>query len=166
MSTDPQANAEERLVMLVDAPLSCAGSPMPIVFADEQTVLMSYLLPPYEWSQEGTPKAAIFTFFSKREHRFGPPNDEAIGGHRLASIGLRCYRAYEVLNSKLIAGLRAQNRVHPSHSDELFAKDRHFIFTFHDTTFEVVAHSYSVDTVTSDPIEALLPLIAMRRARS
>ena len=34
--------------------------------------------------------------------QFGPPNDEAIEGHRLYRLGLAPYSSFEVLNSKWI----------------------------------------------------------------
>ena len=37
------------------------------------------------------------------------------------------------------------NAVHPYHSPELFSSYRHFVLSFHDTTFECVAKDYSVD---------------------
>lgn len=31
-------------------------------------------------------------------------------------------------------------RVHPNHRPTIYSRDRHFIFAFHDTAFECVAH--------------------------
>ena len=75
-------------------------------------------------------------------HLFGPPNDEAIEGHPLASQGLSIYSVNEVANSSWIHSLERMNSVHPYHRPEKFAKYRHYIFVFQDSTFECVASGF------------------------
>jgi hypothetical protein len=71
--------------------------------------------------------------------KFGYPNDEALGGHPLFSCGLGFYGVFEVLGSSWIEQMTAQNRVcFPKTED---STNRHFIFTFHDSTFECIADS-------------------------
>ena len=77
-------------------------------------------------------------------HMFGPPNDEAFEGHPLSQRGLRPYAVFEVQASSWLASLERMNSVHPYHSAERFAKYKHFIFAFHDTTFECIAEGFSV----------------------
>src|SRR5262249_17748356 len=72
-------------------------------------------------------------------HYFGPPNDEALSGHPLYRKGLRHYGVCEVKNSSWVRALERMNRVHPSHHPRMFSRYRHFVFTFHDTTFECIA---------------------------
>lgn len=52
------------------------------------------------------------------------------------------YAAWEVRNSSWIRTLERMNSVHPYHSSGLFNDFRHFIFAFHDTTFECIAWRY------------------------
>lgn len=91
---------------------------------------------------------ALVEFTHAYAHMFGPPNDEAFGGHPLAARGLRPYRVYEVRGSSWIRGLEHMNAVHPYHRPEHFARYRHFIFAFHDTTFECVAEAFRVSVHT------------------
>lgn len=77
-------------------------------------------------------------------HMFGPPNDEAFSGHPLASRGLGPYGAYVIQRSSWIRRLERMNSVHRAHRPESFARYRHFVLSFHDTTFECVAAGYSV----------------------
>jgi hypothetical protein len=89
--------------------------------------------------------AAVISFDRPSIHTFGPPNDEAFSGHRLASKGLRPYGAFEILNSQWIRQLEKVNSVHPRHDPIRYMEGkRHFILTFHDSTFECVARSYSI----------------------
>ena len=105
-----------------------------------------------------TEHAAIFTFHAMRPMpdgrredagygiveldlcsltKFGYPNDEALSGHPLHGRGLGGYGVYEVRNSSWIRLMTEQNRVaFPKTPD---STQRHFIFTFHDSTFECIA---------------------------
>jgi hypothetical protein len=62
----------------------------------------------------------------------------------MAAFGLGHYGAFEVRNSRWIEELRNMNRVHPNHSDSQFDGWRHFIWTFHDNTFECLAERFVV----------------------
>ena len=71
-------------------------------------------------------------------------DDEALHGHPLYDRGLRRYGAYELRHSSWVRALERMNRVHPRHSPERFARLRHYVFTFHDSTFECVAEGLQV----------------------
>lgn len=68
--------------------------------------------------------------------KFGLPNDEARAGHPLYDRGLRGYGVFEVHNSSWIELETQQNRVAFPNTPE--STQRHFIFTFHDSTFECI----------------------------
>ncbi|HVU13113.1 MAG TPA: hypothetical protein VHD90_17665 [Phototrophicaceae bacterium] len=78
--------------------------------------------------------------------QFGHPNDEARWKHPRYSK-FETYGIYEVLNSSWIAQIRADNRFSfpdvPTWGDML----RHFVFTFHDSTFECVAVDIKFEVV-------------------
>ena len=82
---------------------------------------------------------AVVRFVGCRAHMFGPPNDEAFAGHPLAGRGLRPYGAFLVQNSSWLRGLERMNAVHPRHNPERFRELKHFVLTFHDSTFECIA---------------------------
>jgi hypothetical protein len=74
--------------------------------------------------------------------KFGYPNDEALSGHPLYNSGLTGYGIFEVIGSQWIRRLTEQNRVaFPSTPD---STQRHFIFSFHDSTFECIADDLRV----------------------
>ena len=87
---------------------------------------------------------ATVEFEGCRKIILGAPNDEALGGHRLAQHGLVAFAFHEVTSSDLIAELVDRNRVHQRHSDALFSGLRHFLATFKDETFECVALTIAV----------------------
>jgi hypothetical protein len=62
-------------------------------------------------------------------HKFGAPNDESLHAHPLYSRGLQFYEFHEIFGS---SDLREQK------------EKRHWIITFHDETFEVIAEKASV----------------------
>jgi hypothetical protein len=95
------------------------------------------LLP--EDSPAGYDPLALVEFASLRAHLFGPPNDEAIRGHPLASRALRPYRSFVIEESSWIRALERMNRVHPLHRPDSYSQLRHYIIAFHDTMFECIA---------------------------
>lgn len=141
---------------LVDAPQSSVGAPLPAVLADEHNLLIAYLVQRQDPDWDGTSTTvvsptdqgmaiAIVNFAQPRLHMFGPPNDEAFQGHPLADRGLRPYSAVEVTESSWIRAAERMNAVHPYHDRAGFlAGLRHFIFAFHDSTFECIAEGYDV----------------------
>lgn len=141
---------------LTDFPQSSVGAPMPVVLANEHTVFVAFYLEQRDPNWDGTTckavtpdtndePVAVVRFSRVTAHFFGPPNDEAFGGHPLAARGLHAYGAFEILSSSWIRALERMNSVHPHHRPERFSNCRYFILTFHDTIFECVARSFSVE---------------------
>src|SRR5690242_16032349 len=54
------------------------------------------------------------------------------------------YAVFEVKRSSGIRGLERMNSVHPYHRRDRYEQLRHFVFTFHDSTFECVADGYEI----------------------
>jgi hypothetical protein len=147
----------DSVVELDDVPQSSVGAPLPMILCGEHFLHLAYLLQatPENWDgrsirivgeeTEGEP-CALVKFDSEIAHMFGPPNDEAFAGHPLASRGLTPYGVFEVKNSSWIRGLERMNSVHPYHARvaERYNRYRHFIFAFHDTTFECEAMSFEI----------------------
>ena len=149
-------DANDRVITLRTAPLCDGGAPLPFVLAHENRLLLAYVLREPDPAWEGTTVEAVTPHTSGRAvaivsfrrpycHMFGPPNDEAFSGHPLADRGLKRYTVAEVERSSWIRGLEAMNAVHPYHKPEHFADYRHFIFAFHDSTFECVAEDFTVE---------------------
>jgi hypothetical protein len=138
----------ETLVELGDLPPSDPGAPSPVILADEHRLHLAYLM-------AGAGGCALVTFSGIYAHLFGAPNDEALHGHRLAHLGLEAYGFYRLEHSTWIADLCARNQVHPRHRDSLFDGLQHYIFTFHDSTLEVIAASYASATHEGEPEDVL-----------
>jgi hypothetical protein len=91
--------------------------------------------------------------------KFGYPNDEALPGHPLRDKGLRAYRVFEIHNSSWTRLITAQNRVaFPKTPD---STGRHFIFTFHDSTFECIARGMQA-SLSSKPYAEIFEDIKRR----
>ena len=156
----------DEVVEVAGVPQSSLGAPCPMILAGERHLHLAYLLEnrPEEWdgttvraldeSSTGEP-VALVGFSPAYAHMFGPPNDEAFSGHPLASRGLSPYGVYEVLHSSWIRSLERMNAVHPHHRPEPFASYRHFVFAFHDTTFECVADDFTMSRHTGSVEEVL-----------
>ena len=88
--------------------------------------------------------------------KFGYPNDEAQEGHPLYGIGLEKggYGIYEVFGSSWKKTLVAQNKIRFPDRD-WFGDCRHFIITFHDSTFECLADDFTAK-LDSRPFEEIM----------
>ena len=127
-----------------------------MVVADDLRVLLAYLVSEPDSNWDGTyvtvksassqdEAVALVTFEGSFAHYLGMPNDEAFAGHPLHDRGLHPYMVAEVLNSSWVRRLERMNAVHPSHDPRGYAELRHFVFAFHDTTFECVGKGLSVE---------------------
>jgi hypothetical protein len=126
---------------LLGAPKADSGAPCPIVFAEEHKLVLSY------WGRDESPyqlatAPRIFVQFGQpRMHLLGPPGDEAIDGHPLAQRGLYPGGAFRVNHSSLVRALARMDSVHRCHDPLAYQSLVHYVFTFHDSTFECVARS-------------------------
>ena len=120
---------------LTDVPLPSSDAPNPLVLADEDTLVVSYIT--------ADEAAAIVVFRQCYASHFGPPNDEAFASHLLADRGLPPYGAFEVESSSWLGGLEERNRGHPLHDPALFHQLRHLVWTFRDSVLECAALGYS-----------------------
>ena len=156
----------DTVIELKDFPQASVGAPCPVVMADENQLVVAYYVgivdPRWTGSTIGVvdpgstdEPVAVVAFPSYRAFMFGPPNDEAFSGHPLASRGLSPYSVFEVRQSSWIRGLERMNAVHPYHRPEMFSSLRHFVFAFHDSTFECVAKDYAIEVRRGPVLDAL-----------
>lgn len=151
---------EEHAVPADGFPRCNTGAPLPHVIADGHRTTLTYLAAQRDPNWDGTyvtvkdaasgatESIVVVRFELCRATTLGPPNDEALHGHRLWGKGLDFYDAHIVINSSWIAELEERNRVHPHHSAAPFAELKHYVLTFHDETFECIARSHTAEIVT------------------
>jgi len=162
----------DKVVKLEDVPQSLVGAPLPIVLSDEHKILLAYIVEdtPSDWdgssvrvvdpSTSGEPLALV-EFRSYSSFMFGAPNDEAFEGHPLANRGLHPYGAFQIESSSWIRHLEKMNSVHPYHKPERFERLKHYVFAFHDSTFECVAEGFTVSEHEGS-LESLLLVMQSR----
>ena len=143
------------------------GAPLPhVVCSDSRTFLTFYVNEPDpDW--DGTRVTAVdpgsgeavslclVEFNGCVSAKFGHPNDEAQRGHPLHGKGLEGYTAQIVKNSPWLAEVAKTNSAHPYDKPETWASIDHYVFWFHDNTFECLAESYEVE-VTQESMAELL----------
>lgn len=146
---------KDRPRKLTALPQSSVGAPNPMILAGEHSLRICYYLEERAEGWDGTTvrvlepdqgdePCAMIDFVRPYAHTFGPPGDEASAGHPLANKGLQPYGAYEIESSSWLAHLISMNSVHPEHRAERYSKCRHFILSFHDTTFECIAEDFQL----------------------
>jgi hypothetical protein len=93
--------------------------------------------------------------------RFGYPNDEARDG--IPKYAGASYGIYEVLGSSWIKEVVRLNRYHFPKTKDDYIK-RHFLFTFHDDTFECLADDLVLEIV-NEPYSTIFERIRRRAFR-
>ncbi len=147
-------------VVELGVPQSDVGAPEPIVLCNEFKILLAYDVH-YTWPTTLREPVALIEFALYESLMFGMPNDEALNGHPLYSRGLHRYGAFQIKNSSWIRQLEKMNSIHPYHDPESFKRYKHYIFAFHDSTFECVAEGLSVSE-HEGPLAGLLPIMQTR----
>jgi hypothetical protein len=162
----------DRVVELTDLPQSSVGAPLPVVLGDEHVTLLAYIVQDKPHDAGGrvltdgdlamlVEQVALVEFKGCQSCMFGSPNDEAFAGHPLANRGLHPYSAFRINDWSWIRQLERMNSVHPFHKPERFQRLNHFVFAFHDSTFECVAEDFTV-SVHQGSLESMLPKMQRR----
>jgi len=150
-----QVDDRDKAVELKDVPQSSIGAPCPLMLGAEGTLVLAYYIESRDEGWDGTTirmvgpnsdgePVALVRFHRCHASMFGPPNDEAFAGHPLSGRGLKPYSANVIEHSSWVRSLERMNSVHPYHRPEAFESYKHFIFAFHDSTFECIAYGYKV----------------------
>lgn len=150
-----------------------AGAPMPHLLVNDKRAVLAFLLsvPDPNWdgsfvtikspADEQPETLGLVEFEGCISANLGAPNDEVFEGHLLSGRGLEAYGAQRVVNSRWLNELEAINCVHRCYRPESWRERTHFIFWFHDSTFECVAQSFKVETHRAS-MKSLLGLMVER----
>ena len=151
------AKGEEHAVPL-DFPIQWGvGYPHPFMVSNERKTLLAFTVPETLRSRssvdagsegEGTirgERLAVVSFELCRWASLGGPNDEVHDGHPLSGKGLDSHTAQLVVNSRKLAELEGINSVHTQYHPNQWSDVNHYIFWFHDSTFECLASGFSVE---------------------
>ena len=143
------------------------GAPLPVLLrSDYCTYLIFYVSDPdpnfvgttvkiIDPSSSEAVSLCLVTFSRCTSAKLGHPNDEVQRGHPLAGRGLEGYTAQIVKNSPWLKEVAKTNSVHRNDQPHKWNTLNHYVFWFHDSTFECLAESYEVE-VTSESMPSLL----------
>ena len=161
------AKGEEHAVPL-DFPVRWdTGAPLPHVIQNDYKTFLTFYVrePDPDWDGsyvivkdpgDGSVESlALVEFFGCSSAKLGSPNDEVFGGHPLSGKGLDGYTAQRVVNSRWMAELEAINSVHRHYDPARWRNLNHYVFWFHDTTFECVAESFRVEVFRESMVDLL-----------
>jgi hypothetical protein len=133
------------------------GAPLPHLFVSDDRAFLAFLLAEYDPEWDGTyvtakspagnepENLALVEFEYCVSAKLGGPNDEVFSGHPLHGKGLEAYAAQRVINSRWLKEIETINSVHPQYRPTMSRDVQHFIFWFHDSTFECLARSFTVE---------------------
>jgi hypothetical protein len=150
-----------------------AGTPLPHLFCNDDKALLTFIVREAKPGVDGSSveivapadkkvrPLALVEFMPCTAAKLGSPNDEVFDGHPLQGRGLEAYTAQRVVNSRWLAEIEAINKVHHGYDPNFWRKRNHFIFWFHDTTFECIAESFKVD-LCRESMAAMLTRMCQR----
>lgn len=143
------------------------GAPLPFILCNDYKTFLTFYISEPDPNWDGTyvnivdpsssePSSLCLVEFKHCvSSKFGHPNDEALDGHPLSDRGLEPYTAQIVKNSQWIEEIAKINNAHPHDKPEVWKSMNHYVFWFHDNTFECIAESYEVE-VSTETMDALL----------
>jgi hypothetical protein len=152
------------------------GAPLPHVVQNDWETFLTFYVRVANIAWDGTyvtlkspgsgevESLALVEFLGCISARLGTPNDEVFEGHLLAGKGMDGYTAQQVVNSRWLAELEAINKVHHCYNPDCWRKRKHFVFWFHDKTFECIAESFKVE-LYQESMAALLARVCERLLR-
>jgi hypothetical protein len=123
------------------------GAPSPTLLADEHQVNLAY------YTEESD--VALVTFAHCFEYRMGMPDENLVSRHPLGKKGLQEYEAHLIENSEWINQLERDYKIISAYSYD-GRKYQHYIFTFHDRSFECIASGYKIQIMTDTTIAQVL----------
>lgn len=133
------------------------GAPLPQLLVNDVRALLMFLLkvPDPHWdgsyanvkdpASGHLESLALVEFKHCIAAKLGSPNDEVFAGHPLAGRGMDPYSAQLVKSSRWLAELERINSVHRGYRPEAWRPLNHYLFWFHDTTFECIAEGFTVE---------------------
>lgn len=157
MEREVAAENNEEYAVRIEFPVQWdTGAPLPHLFVNDNRAYLSFYIHDRDPEWDGTyvkvidPKnetpvsLALVEFKSCSIAKLGAPNDEVFHGHPLNGKGLECYAPLVVKNSKWLEEIKAINKVHSYYKEEHWFNRNHYLFGFHDSTFECIAGTFEV----------------------
>ena len=139
------ARNEEHAVPLAFPVAWDFGAPMPHVVMNDHKLFLIFLVRTPDPASDAAESLALVEFTRCASAKLGGPNDEVFHGHPLHGKGLDGYTAQLVKNSRWRAELERVNSVHSGYRPEHWLELNHYVLWFHDSTFECLARSFTVE---------------------
>jgi len=149
------------------------GAPLPHLFLNDYRAFLTFYIRENDPNWDGTyvnvidpvdetpVSLALVQFNSCAIAKLGAPNDEVFHGHPLEGKGLEAYSPLVIKNSKWIEEIKSINKVHSYYSESHWLNRNHYLFGFHDTTFECIADSFDVSLYKTN-MESLMKIVCKK----
>jgi hypothetical protein len=157
------ASKDQDIVEVVEGfPRQAGGAPAPTVIGTDGCDALCYYVDfdesgtldqPISISNDSTGQIAVVTFKYCFLYKFGYPNDEGLPEHSLYESGVQYYQLHRIRNSSWIAELASKSTL-------TWSEDCHYIFTFHDSTFECIGRGIKFEVRPGTMRQVVSSLIA------
>ncbi|MFD2562877.1 hypothetical protein [Aquimarina rubra] len=123
-------------IVIIDNHPECSiGAPCPTIVASEHKVVLSY------YTDDDTICQIIFSHCF--EFKMGMPDENMIEKYPLGASGLMDYEFQKVNHSSWISAIENQYKTISEYSRD-GRKYEHYIFTFHDRSFECISSGFEI----------------------
>ena len=116
------------------------GAPLPTILANENKLLLLF----HKIFQKDNEVIRII-FKNYVSFKFGLPSEDSSEGHPYSKYGLGSEDVVEVINSDWIKEIDKIEQSSEDYDKDRFNKLKHYIFLFHDSTFECIAESFEIE---------------------
>ena len=142
----------------IDVPLPATAAPVPFIVANEYKTLLCYRV-------LGAPPElrALVSFHGVHATRWGPVIDEHLSAHEFGRVGPGFYSPYQYSNSEWLD--QAIGAAVVASSPWFLGTLYHFVFPFHESTFECLAASIRVEVSSAPPARIREELVAFAGCR-
>lgn len=124
-----------------------AGAPSPHLLANGHKTFLLFDMPDTLLDSDMGERVALVIFSRCISSKFGSPNEEVFRGHPLYGKGLDSSSVQIVRNSRWLGEVETVNKVHPQYNPNIWRTLNHYVFWFHDETYECLASSFDVQII-------------------
>ena len=133
------------------------GAPLPFLLRNDYRTFLTFYVGEQKRDWNGTTVTVVdpassndaslclVTFNGCASAKLGHPNDEVHTGHPLYGRGLDSYTAQIVKNSPWLREVAKTNSAHAGDNPKRWQSLSHYVFWFHDSTFECLAESFGIE---------------------
>jgi hypothetical protein len=132
-----------------------AGAPSPHLLVNGRNTYLLFDMPDTLLESDMGEQVGLVIFNQCISAKFGSLNEEVLSGHPLFGKGLDSSSVQIIRNSRWLDEVERVNKAHPQYNPSKWRTLNHYIFWFHDETYECLASSFDVEIIAKRMQDAI-----------